>query len=70
MEGLTKCKSCGADIFWIKYQGKQHPTNAKPKKVFIVENVDGKTKWTFRGGYESHFATCPQAKDWRKDEKI
>lgn len=67
MKETTKCRSCEADIFFIKYKGRPHPVNAKPKKVFIpVEVVGEETKWNFKFGYESHFSNCPQVNAWRK----
>jgi len=76
---ITQCRSCKADIIWIKLNsGKMHPVNAKPKKVFIpyfihdaVHAVTDKKKahWKIKMGYESHFATCPDSNRWRKDKK-
>jgi hypothetical protein len=63
---IVKCKSCGADIFWIKYKEKNHPLNAKPKKVFVASEFPDGTVWSFRSGYESHYSSCPQASSWRK----
>ncbi len=77
---ITKCKSCGAEIFFIEYKGKSHPINAKPRKVFIPEDAFSNSLFYWKptaesdtiywreiiNGYESHFSTCPQAKDWRK----
>lgn len=63
---ITKCKSCGADIIFIKMNGKPHPVNAKPKKVFVNLNKGWAAAcWVFDNGYESHFSSCPQAKQWR-----
>lgn len=47
----AECRSCGAPIIWC--------TTAKGKKmpVDVQENDEPTT---------SHFATCPQAGQWRK----
>lgn len=79
---MSKCKSCGAEIIWIKTaSGKMMPCN--PQKIRYRETVlnrgnvtlitpDGKivtgtiTPNSDRYGYESHFATCPAAANFRK----
>lgn len=68
MEEITKCRSCRAEIFFIKYKGKPHPVNAKPKKVFVSEEDEFGNVfcWELVNGYESHFSDCPQADSWRK----
>ena len=57
---MSTCKSCGAEIIWIKTLG----GNAMPC------NLDKKTVVTEGGqvvtGRTSHFATCPEANKWRK----
>lgn len=66
---IVKCRSCKANIFYIKYKGKAHPINAMPRKVFVPvgENKFGSvSSWELMYGYESHFATCPDAAKWRK----
>lgn len=74
----TKCKGCGAEIIFIDYKNKKHPVNATPRKVFVKLNTeydsnfpDGKFDFGYvlTEGFESHFATCPKAKDFRKKEQ-
>lgn len=73
---LTKCRSCGASIFWARGKnGKQLPIDAEtvpggnitieddPQKG-LVAHVHGKPSGEH--AYVSHFATCPQAGKWRK----
>jgi hypothetical protein len=51
-----KCRSCGAAIVWmVTSRGKQMPVDAQTVGVPDVKPV-------------SHFATCPQAKKWRKGD--
>ena len=58
---MTKCKSCGAEIEWIKTKaGKSMPVNAKAMTV-ITE--DGEVITNVR---LSHFSSCPDANGWRK----
>lgn len=73
MRQILKCRSCGADIYWIETQaGKKHPIDAKPKKVWvnkIIVGAEGQEhkdteKWMLVDGYASHFGTCPQSKPW------
>jgi len=80
-ENITQCKGCGADIFFISYNGKKHPVDAKPKHLFTIqsqfqgysENDLGSQKaifvdtWKMRNCYQSHFASCPYATQFRKE---
>ena len=77
-----KCKSCGADIKWIKLRtGKSNPVDPYVRKLRfdggkdILITDDGYIiKGTIVGqednaddiGYISHFATCPFASSHRK----
>lgn len=55
---LAKCRSCGKHIWWAKTEsGKNMPIN-----------VIGKIK-VGKYIYESHFANCKQANQWRKKQK-
>lgn len=59
METTSKCKSCGADIVWIRMEsGKQNPCDLAWVTMITVngELVQGRL---------SHFATCPDANAWR-----
>jgi hypothetical protein len=49
---VTTCRSCGAQIYWsLTSKGKRAPFN--------VDAAGEATR-------ESHFATCPNAEQWRK----
>jgi hypothetical protein len=64
--GYANCRSCGESILFVRgFTGNLNPVNAKPKKVYILTN----TFYTLVDGYESHFATCPQAAQWRKPKE-
>lgn len=78
---MTKCKSCGAEIVWIKLaSGKAMPCDAEPitywpgKAVRIITpnglvlsaDLTGKAGQALGMGYLSHFATCPYADQHRK----
>jgi hypothetical protein len=57
---MRKCAGCGAEIKWVKTKaGKRMPVNVELKTI-VTE--DGEVV----RGYESHFATCPKADDFRK----
>ena len=59
---MAKCKSCGADIVWLKtVNGKNMPCNTE-KTTVVTE--DGKTIV----GHVPHWATCPQSSTFRKKE--
>lgn len=75
-----RCKSCGAEIIWIRMKsGKAMPCDAEP--IPYMELFSGGMKLvTEQGevvqgcydgtsdkiGYVSHFATCPNANQHRK----
>ena len=61
---MSNCKSCGAEIQWVVMAstGKTMPLNMK-KKTIIVMSEKGNY---LAQGFESHFATCPNAKQHRK----
>ena len=76
---MSACKSCGADIRWeISDHGKRLPLDVEPVadgNLVIVAGVVApyipELNATMSSGaprprYVSHFATCPQADDWRK----
>lgn len=72
----VKCKSCGADIFFIKTKmGKWHPLDAgiiisDGKKLLFGGKLCGFKKLEAgRKGFISHFATCPEANKFRKEKK-
>lgn len=68
-KGPGRCRSCGASITWAELtSGKRHPfdgeivavrTQGSVLEGRVIEHVD--TTVT-----TSHFATCPDAQDWRK----
>ncbi len=78
---MARCKSCGAEIIWIKTKsGKAMPCNPQkisyrntfPKGDLVLVTPEGKIA---RGtpdmdsdsyGYESHFATCTAAEVYRR----
>lgn len=58
----SKCKSCGADIYWIQMvSGKMMPVDAKEKKLVRIKN-----RGEIITAYEPHWATCPNADKHRK----
>jgi hypothetical protein len=77
----STCRSCGAKIHWIELKsGKKHPCD--PEEVSANECEEGDKFVTDLGeivvvgkssknesGYVSHFSTCPDADDWRKDKR-
>lgn len=72
MSKLANCKSCGAAIFWTK------TANGKPMPVDGLASANGNVNvdddgiahyvGAGKGKYTSHFATCPNAKEHRKEE--
>lgn len=87
---VTKCKSCGRDITWIKttrgrvmpcdYPAVDYQKNERSKDIIVLENgevihgtvvkhnLSNKLQMVVDGqGYISHFATCPNAAQFRKN---
>ena len=66
---MSACKSCRAEIRWIKLRPmmKNHPVDPVPVKVIVLGDVisEGAPVGKIVDGYTSHFSTCPQADDWR-----
>lgn len=70
---VSSCRSCGARVIWtVTENGKRMPVDEAPSADgrFVLE-LDGHAvvavygapaPWT---GYASHFATCPNAGEWR-----
>lgn len=70
---ITKCKACGADIFFITNRnGKYMPLNADvevsdgTKLLWQDEITEFKKLAPGQKGYSSHFSTCPEAQSFRK----
>lgn len=65
---MTKrpCKRCGAEIVIIKGpNGKWMPFDAKPKKVWYLDPKKNEARQF--PCHEPHWATCPNASEFRKD---
>jgi hypothetical protein len=56
---ITRCRSCRARIIWLPTAGgKTAPVDA--------DTVDAEDEVFEPGKHISHFASCPQADQWRK----
>jgi len=78
---ISKCRGCGADIYWVKMKsGSNMPVDAEkvtvkeqqPDKKVTLITLDGQTKCFARvgdSGYIPHWSTCPQASTFRKRSK-
>ena len=65
----AKCKSCGADIYWINTtRGNKMPVNAKATTIMACKGslTDENSRWDMISGHESHFVTCPNADQHRR----
>jgi hypothetical protein len=61
------CKSCGAAILWVvTASGKRMPLDANAERRFVIEPEEPPLALS-RETYSSHFATCPNAAQHRKD---
>lgn len=72
-KGKQQCKSCHAPIWWYELvSGKRHPFDAQPDGSppdYQMTEVDipkyGRRLVAHIAAAVSHFATCPQSKDWK-----
>ena len=67
-----RCRSCNAEVVWARTKaGKLNPMQLDARGTWVI--VDGTARTMELGDtgpyYSSHFATCPQANDWRKAKR-
>ena len=61
------CRSCGAEILWVETQnGKRMPLDFTPERRFVIDPSNGMLA-KLRNTYVSHFATCPNADQHRRE---
>jgi hypothetical protein len=64
---MPNCKSCGADIRWVKtVTGANMPLDVKPYKMIFVDRSGIGSTLTV---YQMHWASCPDAKKWKGKNK-
>lgn len=66
-----KCNSCGAVIAWARtVTGKASPMELHADGAWIIDDDGVMRPATFIAAkrYRSHFASCPQAPQWRRKE--
>jgi len=65
MGNISKCRSCGLNVVWVKTKGgKIMPVDLFDKITGL--QIDEKVDVYDAKIMTSHFATCPDAKKWRK----
>ncbi len=66
--GTARCRSCDAAITWFELtSGKSHPFDGEPVYVRTEHDDDRRIVGVIDTSVSSsHFATCPDAKDWRR----
>jgi hypothetical protein len=66
-KGRGSCNSCGAAITWFQLtSGKRHPFDGEPSYVRTAQ-ADGRLVGEIDTSISSsHFASCPQAGQWRR----
>ncbi len=65
-EGHGTCRSCHADITWYELtSGRKHPVNRGAPILQTKHDDNGQLVGTIDSS-DSHFATCPQARDWSR----
>jgi len=67
---MGKCRSCGKELIWASTAaGKKMPLEAcslAEGNLRIDQHGIARVGKVGTGPYRSHFATCPNAADWRK----
>ena len=64
---MAKCKGCGAEIIWAKTdKGKNMPFDKKFVQMWFLNFDKKEMHATPISVYQTHWATCPKAKDFRK----
>ena len=68
---MSRCQSCGAEIVWARTKiGRAMPVESKAGGNVLLESQRGELVATVvglgEGNAVSHFATCPDAKKWRR----
>lgn len=69
---MANCTGCGAEILWsVSEKGNRVPLDAKSEKRFVKLSGPGNGQSIavkVVDTYVSHFVTCPQAHEFRKDK--
>ncbi len=66
--GRARCRSCRAEITWFELvSGKRHPFDGEPVYTRTYQDEHRRLVGEIDTAVSSsHFATCPQAGDWRR----
>lgn len=70
--GMGTCRSCFRRVVWAKKaDGRDHPLDQVPPSEGNIRIVDGVIHIGKKGTgpYQSHFATCAQAGQWRDGKR-
>lgn len=66
-KGHGACRSCHAKIEWYALvSGRKHPVNADAVAVRSYHEEDSGRLVLVFDSADSHFATCPDSKDWSR----
>jgi len=61
------CRSCGASILWALTDAGRHiPLDAEGEARFVLDVSEEPPRAVRTPTYVAHFATCPDADDWRR----
>jgi hypothetical protein len=70
MPGVSKCKKCEARIIWVRTENdKNMPLDAKKVRIAVLDH-DQAVVERYVEGHVPHWATCPAADDFRKQESL
>lgn len=67
---MSRCRSCNAEIEWAHTEtSKLAPFEADPDGLWVITDGEARRAGLFDDGterYTSHFASCPDAGEWRR----
>lgn len=72
-EALGTCRSCHAPVIWVLTErGRRMPldreeTMERGALLFVIDDKGVSHRSQTGRGYRSHFSTCPDAAQWRKE---
>jgi hypothetical protein len=62
------CRSCGKPVLWVETEnGRRMPLDYEPEQRFVLDAHTDPMTARMRRTYASHFSTCPNAAQHRKE---
>jgi hypothetical protein len=71
VDTVSRCRGCGAEILWtVTTTNKRMPLDAQPENraTLVERDADGTMVVKIVPTYLPHWASCPQADDFRRKQ--